>query len=937
MVSEMLKLVEESVMKNNSGIFDEFSKKHISRFLQEVKTYTDSLEENLKGIKLNKKAIYQSLAISLKNSLISIYQKSLIAEIIDKQEQLEGSTSEKKYEYFINNYLKQEYDHILGGLPELKKLLDAKEQYTLNAVEEFIKDLTDDFNDIESFLGEKVSEISNITIGDGDTHNGGKSVIELIYNGNKKIYYKPHSLFNDLALEKMFVFLNNKRSLRYDLKHVRVLTYKNHGWQEFIKKETCQNESEVRAYMYRFGCLMTVSYLFNCTDMHFENIIASKGYPYLIDTETLLTNHYGFEGKKQERISDMARMVSSSVMGTMLLPINIVGIEGDKMPYDMSGLMSGVEVTNVTLSTVTNRGRSDIGYDDIVVRIDDQLSLNNALTLNGKKVKMERCIPDLVEGFTDCYNLLIEFKDELKEIIEWKEFYEGEFRQVLRNTKLYYKFLDAASHPYYLKNEEDRNKVFGKLCGTEIISGAHEKVIESECSQLRKGDVPYFYTKYDEHALFSGDTKVCDTFYSRTLKKTLTEKIGILSEHDLQKQLYLIKSSVYKRSSEEKEVIYNVDVDIFEYINNVHLINDKSNKYEYITTVLTDSGEKLDQMKPTLYEGAGMAMTILGLYLYTRDEKYSEVFRKLYRYDKDTVQEIYRLSGSLGIFDGVGAIMYLYFNAGIALKDEGYMKAFEDCLDFYSEVNIAEYSSTDVISGCAGIVHFLAEVSEKDTNINKKKIEKTLYRFADKLYMACVENVLTEDTGFAHGYAGIASALIRSGHILENDDYYREGMALIRKEDQFIVQKNEDGGLIAWCYGASGLLLSRMISKKYARRKDKNSFKNAISNFYNRLISYDKWSNYEDILCHGRLGNLDVLRYYSEHMGLNADIERITHKLNQEIKKKGFRINSKLGIQKIGLMNGLTGYLYHKLREEYKTFPCVLMLESFGEVRGVSD
>lgn len=929
----MLKLVEEAITKNNSGIFDEFSQEYISGFLKEVITYTDNLEENLKRVKLNKEAIYQKLANSLKKTLISIYQKSLIAEIIDQQEHLEGSTPEEKYEYFVNSYLEEEYNNILERLPQLQKLLEAKQYYTLNAVKGFMKDLMDDFDEIECFLGEKIYEISEITIGDGDTHNGGKSVIELTYNESKKLFYKPHGLNNDLALEKMFMFLNGKKSLKYDLRHVRVLSYKNHGWQECIAKETCRSESEVKGYMYRFGCLMSVCYLLNCTDMHFENLIASKGYPYVIDTETLLTNLYGFEGLKVKRSSDMAQIISNSVMGTMLLPINIARIEGDKMPYDMSGLMSGMEETNVELATITNRGRSDIGYGDVLVRIDEQLSLNNSLTLNDKKVDMQSYIPDLLEGFTDCYKLFMESKDELKEIIEWKEFYEGEFRQVLRNTKLYYKFLDAASHPYFLKNEEDREKVFGKLCGTEVFSAAHQQVILSECEQLRKGDVPYFYTKYDDRALFSGNEKVCDDFYSRTLKELLTEKIDILSEHDLQRQIYFIKSSVNVKSSEEREVIYDESVDIVSYINNVHLINKKSDRYEFFGTVQTETGEKLDQMKPTLYEGVGMAMTILGLYLKTGDQKYLDEFKKMHRFEKEIIQDMYDALGNLGVFDGIGSLMYLYFNAGVALKDESYMKAFEECLDLYSKVDITEYSQMDVISGCAGIVHLLAEIWGKNISINKKKIEDVLEKFSNKLYKACCKDAIKKDTGFAHGYAGIASALVRSGYILKNDDYYNEGIALFKKEEELIAQEKEEE-LVAWCYGAGGLLLSRMIAKRYAKPEDQQYFVDKINHYYSNLMQYDEWLDYEDMLCHGRLGNLDILRYYGEKEGLNSDIEEINNRINMDV-KKGIKTRSKLGIQKIGLMNGLTGYLYHKIREEYKKFPCILMLEAFGEVCGV--
>lgn len=90
------------------------------------------------------------------------------------------------------------------------------------------------------------------------------------------------------------------------------------------------------------------------------------------------------------------------------------------------------------------------------IRIDDTLNLNNAVTLAGKPILPELYIESLIEGFRECYSLFLS-TDATDRILRIQELQMGKFRQVLRNTKLYYKYLEASYHPYYMNSEGGRD------------------------------------------------------------------------------------------------------------------------------------------------------------------------------------------------------------------------------------------------------------------------------------------------------------------------------------------------------------------------------------------------------------------------------------------------------------------------------------------------
>lgn len=930
------------VVKKNitdkTGIFDEVYEPFIIQFLLEVEKILNHLRVRMNGIDFNLDKIYGSLAESYKMSLISICQKSLIAEITKSRDMLLGKTKEDRYEYFVNVYMKNNFQQVFGEDSQLLKLVFQKKDSLILSLGEFFQNLSRDVKYLKELTGEGVYQISDISIGDGDTHNGGRSVYILTVNEDKKIVYKPHSLINDEIYESIIQFVNNENKLKLKLQHVKVLNRKKYGWQKFVKKESCVNQDELCNYMYRFGCHVFLCYLLNCTDMHFENIMASKDVPYLVDTETLFTNTYSFGGIKWNAGNHFEKALNESVFASALLPVNVAGIAEEKQKVDLSGLAGGVCETFIEADVVTNKGTSDIGYEHVKVRIDDKLNINNSVLLNGKKVDLEPYLKYLLIGFEDCYNLFLE-TDNIKEITENTILLQGEYRQVLRNTKLYYKYMDASYHPCYLKKYNGRDTVFQKLCGSKILSNGHAEIIKSECRQMKNGDVPYFYAKYSSKHLFSQNEIVVRDFYAKTLKEIFEERILALSEQDLKRQIYFIKCAVYSTYQRSHTIKFPLESkDSFEevlvYILENHGISDGNEKKEFYNIVLQNGRYSLGKLQPTLYEGIGMAVCVLGMYKASGNRKMLEVFRSMDFNNDISLRDIYKYNKTLGMFDGCGAYIYLSYNLAAVTREENDKKKFYEYLSFYEDVELDDYESMDIVSGCAGIVLFAAHIIEKNGD---KKIKKVCSRFADRMYHAYMGGSLPFRTGFAHGYAGIGAAFMKAAKVLEDSRYYEAGIRLLKTENTYYQKESNNWidlrehkeSMTAWCYGAAGILMSRICAYQNSRQEDREMLIYDIQKSYLKLLKAEEWMEYEDILCHGTIGNIDALRYYRNYDTNGQEYLELEHSVEQKMMRHGIKSVNTLNVHNIGFMDGLSGVLYHELRKRNNEMPCMLMLESF--------
>lgn len=299
-----------------------------------------------------------------------------------------------------------------------------------------------------------------------------------------------------------------------------------------------------------------------------------------------------------------------------------------------------------------------------------------------------------------------------------------------------------------------------------------------------------------------------------------------------------------------------------------------------------------------------------------------------------SIEEIYKYNKSLGMFDGCGSLLYLAYNAAEITKDIYYSNKFSEYLDFYESVDITQYAEMDIISGCAGILLFLSNVYEKSRDDQVLRIIK---KFNDRLLKSYVDNALPKLTGFAHGFAGVGLALLKAASVLRNQLSYDAGIDVIREENRnylkeannWIDLRSGKESMNAWCYGAAGILLSRVEAFKYVRDQHKSELHIDITRSIERLKNYSEWQDSEDILCHGTLGNLDVLRQYHTRFEMTEDYELISREIERKVREHGLKGKNAPGVNNIDFMEGISGYLYHQMRKADNGMPCILLLEIF--------
>lgn len=306
---------------------------------------------------------------------------------------LSGINSEERFNSFeritekteFKNYFRNKYPILYKKMIEL---IDNTYHYVREIYENFEKD--------KDIINEKINasiyKIENIFIGEGDTHNRGKSVA-IIYTNAGKIVYKPHSMASDYAFDRLLSWINNNRT-RYKLEGVKYVNRNKYGWQEYIKYEGKLNDKEAKEYYYKCGQFLGLFYVLGTTDMHFENVIVHKNTPFFIDLETL--------------VSIPKYINYSNILETDFIP----GIHNNVVyDFDYSGLCGKGNISSKIKSISIINPKTD----EMRIENTDSIILENKniVWVNGKKAKIENYINDILSGFNEIWKVIFSKKMSL--------------------------------------------------------------------------------------------------------------------------------------------------------------------------------------------------------------------------------------------------------------------------------------------------------------------------------------------------------------------------------------------------------------------------------------------------------------------------------------------------------------------------------------------
>lgn len=906
----------------NANFFTDFYKKYMDIFDSKLKESSERMGMALAFPAVRKHIYEEFLGIS---KMVLIYELHCYREA----GLLIGDSSEERFESYNEIVGTEEFHHYIEkNYPVLEYLFQRKMEHAVKCVESISEAFINDKEELSNVFGKKFGKIDDMEIGNGDTHQLGKTVA-ILTGDFGKVVYKSRDFYNDSALNDIVEFLN-RYSIRCKLKKNRVLGKKGYGWQEFIETKECMNDEEVARFYYREGIYLAIFYIFNSGDMHYENIIADGEYPRMIDTETLVTLSGYKNISLKENVHNFAR---DNVLSTSFLPIKN---KRNVMDVDLCGLSGG----NLKSQKMKEYDIENYGTDQMkLVRkyICQQMEQTNIPKMNGEQVNILAWREQLIEGFEDAMNIFYKNKEQLSECIAKSDIKYSHQRQLFRNTYSYAKFLQTGCYPTYLTSLEQRKKLFEKMRNSGNIKNQR---VEHEISLLMEGCIPAYYSMFEERTLYSNGKVIQTEFFNQSGNETVTYKISSLSPETIRLQKHIINLSymtlikdIIKKpadignSAEYYENFMQGAKSIFDNISKNILIDPDSEKQDLYIIRLGDHCQSLQGLDMSLYEGGGL---IWSMYCYARETENNQLMKQCLALleSAEDKQDKMAVLESTSVYAGIGSAVYILFNIYMDTGDPKYYKLCEKYLRKISE-RLDTIESIDYMHGISGYVVLLSKMLEKEKHDYLLRIFEKSCEILCNL-MKCYR---TETAGIAHGSSGVALAL---SFLVKHtcDRSYLKSIEKILCDEKNYVEKDN----MFWCRGTAGSALAKAQILKNLKDMCNDSIYLNIKKEFDKeiglLLEYRSGENDNLCLCHGLYGYYDVMNSIicNEKEILTEHISKALIRKMEVVKDRLIKITEKRlwltsDYMLETFMLGSSGPAYAMLRMHHNKYPSILSLD----------
>jgi type 2 lantibiotic biosynthesis protein LanM len=289
---------------------------------------------------------------------------------------------------------------------------------------EMLQRLELDRAEIESYFfeGRPSKNLTAIALNLSDRHNAGQTVTILTFQSGLKLVYKPR----DTAIEEWYfktLARLNQIGAPFSFATAKVLCRPAYGWMQFIQHERCRHEDELSEYYQNAGALLCVLHVLGATDCHFQNLIASRQHPVLVDAETLF----------QPAISESE---ANSVLRAGMVPQWRFGPQ--EQAYDVSAL--GCVTPRPTHFLVPQWQGAAIGFAAGTLVPGENVPFSA-----GGRFTPRSYMGAMIVGFTQTYRFLARHRQDLiAEVIKAQCL---RIRYLLRDTLEYYEAISQLRLP----------------------------------------------------------------------------------------------------------------------------------------------------------------------------------------------------------------------------------------------------------------------------------------------------------------------------------------------------------------------------------------------------------------------------------------------------------------------------------------------------------
>jgi type 2 lantibiotic biosynthesis protein LanM len=924
--------------------------------VRRIQTTIQALQATYTRLPFDPERILPLLLISIVEQLISLFIKTAVLElnVARVEGRLHGATSEERFQDFVQQVVQQK------GIPPLleeyavltRQLVESIDNWVIREQELLTRLCTDWQQICSTFTPEQhPGQLIEIHEGVGDTHRGGRSVTILTWNSRFRLVYKPHSLAIDTHFQELLVWLN-EHGQQPPLRTFTVLNKDAYGWAEFLRAAPCTSPTEVERFYERQGSYLALLYALEAVDFHAENVIAMGEHPMLVDLESLFHPLLNISDEEKFALPAL-ETIGRSVQRIGLLPQRIWG-SGDIEGIDISGL--GGQPGQLTPEPVSRW--VEIGTDQMRLT-NERIELTpskNRPTLDGHEINTLDYSASINAGFGATYRLLIHVRTALlTEILP--RFASDEIRCLLRPTRLYAQLQTDSLHPNVLRDALDRDCLLDRLW-IGIEHQPHlQKIIRAEQADLRQRDIPLFTTHVDAHDLYTCNGETITAFFAESGLELVTRRIQQLDEEDLERQSWIIQASFTSmilgtdqaahkilhlqpsKNSVTQEQLLTAAQKIGDRLSKLALTNKETAGWLGVNAI-KEREWRLTIAEEDLYSGAsGIVLFLAYLSTVTAKEQYNTLARlglKTIRHFVTQKKPYPHLSG-IGTFSGIGSYIYLLSHLGTLWHEPALYVEAEEIVKLLPTI-IAREKIFDVIGGSAGCIaalYSLYAVAPSDAIL-------TCAGLCGDHLLACAQPMAKgigwslKDgepplAGFSHGTAGIALNLLRLFKLTQEQRFQQGARAAIDYERSLFSSKAQNWPdlrsdpaststtpaedkkyMTAWCHGAAGIGLARLGGLDIL---DTPEIRKEITIAIQTTLRDGFGLNHS--LCHGDLGNMDVL-LTAAHVLKKAEykqaIDRISAMLLDSIDRQGWVTGVPLSVETPGFMVGLSGIGYGLLR-----------------------
>ena len=861
------------------------------------------------------------------------------------------------YRQFVRSLRGTQLQPLIERYPVLGRLLAVRGAFWVEASSELVARIRADQDALaEAFGIPPLTPVAHVKNGLGDSHGGGRTVTSVRFASGAEIMYKPRPLGIDIAFYGLLEWLNG-HGLTPRQKTLRVLDRVTYGWVEKVSPRPMSSDGEVQSYFERAGGLLAVCYVLGAMDLHHGNVIAAGADPVPVDLETIMAAPIP-RLEQDRREGTVPRQSQDSVLRTGLLPFWIMVRDGWKLRH---GGMGG---TGDEISGAVKTWRHP-NTDWMVLRDEVRVAgdTNSARKHDEKRTPVDH-VEDVVHGFERAYALLERHREAIASDRGPLAAFRGcRVRVLLRNTHLYHATIRRSLHPKHLTDGFDHSLQFEVFRASLL---RHDEPIGfwpalgSEQRDLENLDYPLFSMTTDRHDLYDARVRNVGTYGSVLPHGAAIERLAKLNYGDRRRQTAVIRFSLACLSGpsapERRDPDQKPSVDtplsssearaIGGVIESL-LVRERHGTACWVGRQWTER-EREAELRPldhTFYDGSiGVALFLTALDT-VEGTGHADLAAAALRPLRRTLRDERKLAAltdrtGIGIARGLGGVIYVLTQIGRMTGASSWLDDARLAAGAISLSRIRSDEAIEVLQGASGTLLSLLSLHALvgDRGLLEQAIEcgehilawtTECFTDGDPKWVFGQDN---PQTGFAHGAAGISSALARLARATGDERFAAASAAGFRQARSGDDSCQEDGwpkmnGRLpmaeesslwrhTWCNGNVGTELGHI---NYGLCP--HTTPNTVSDTANADLAAT------DHPCCGNLGRSELL--------LSAGRADLASNLVNRVVERACRAGSYQmghGIPDArwipGFFQGLSGIGYQLLRiSAPTTLPCVLAFE----------